>query len=113
MARTAITEQVVLNSGLNPTYGAGDAVNHHQFVNDGRQILHVKNGGGSPINVTISTNAKVAGITVPSVVIAVTNAQDRFIGPFDPGVFNQSGGLVYADLSAATSVTLAVLRVGL
>ena len=113
MPRTALTTQQVLNSGITPAYSAGDAANGHQFNNDGRQILHVKNGGGSSINVTISTNAKVAGITVPNVVVAVTNAQERMIGPLDPLVFNQAGGLVYVDLSGATSVTLAVFQVGL
>ena len=110
MPRTALTSQTVVNSGITPAYSAGDAANGHQFNNDGHQFIHIKNGGGSSINCTISTNAKVAGITIPNVVVAVTNAQERMIGPFDPLIFNQAGGLVYFDLSGATSVTLGIFQ---
>jgi hypothetical protein len=33
------------------------------------------------------------------------------IGPFDSSIFNQAGGLVYVDLSGATSVTLAAIHI--
>jgi hypothetical protein len=112
MARTALTTQTIAVSGVGPTYAAGDAVNHHQFSNDGNDFLHVKNTGGSPVVVTVKTNGyKCAGITVPDVTVTVpATSGDRMIGPFDPTVFNQSGGVVYADLASATGITLAALK---
>jgi hypothetical protein len=112
MARTALTKQQTLNTGLTPVFSAGDAANGHSFLNDGHQFLYVKNGGGSSINVTIQTVAKLAGLSLAALVIAVPNAQERMLGPFDPAVFNQADGSVYADLSAATSVTVGVFQAG-
>lgn len=111
MPRTALTVQEVSISGVVPSYAAGDAVNHHQFLNDGNVFLHVKNGGGSPINVTLSVPIKHNGLTITNPVIAVANGSEKMIGPFDPTDFNQAGGLVYADLSGATTVTLAAIRI--
>jgi hypothetical protein len=112
MARTALSKQQSLNNGLTPAFSAGDSANGHSFVNDGHQMLYVKNGGGSSINVTISTTGKLAGLSLAALVIAVPNGQERMIGPFDPTVFNQADGNVYADLSGATSVTVGVFQVG-
>lgn len=110
MARSVITPQEIANSGIVPSYGAGNSVDGHSFVNDGNMFVHVKNGGGAPINVTLIVPAKVGGLTITNPVIAVTNGTEKMIGPFDPTLFNQATGIVYLDLSAATSVTLAVLR---
>ena len=112
MARTTLTKQQVLNTGLTPVFSAGDSANGHNFVNDGHQMIYVKNGGGSSINVTVNTVGKLAGLSLAAQVIAVPNAQERMFGPFDPTVFNQADGTVYIDLSGATSVTVGVFQVG-
>lgn len=111
MARTALTVQSAAISGLTPSYAAGDLANGHEFVNDGNTMLHVKNTGGGACTVTLQTPGKVAGVDIsdPTVVVPATTG-DKMIGPFDPTVFNQSGGLVYVDISTGTGVTLAAIK---
>jgi hypothetical protein len=111
MPRTALVLQEVAVNGVVPSYVAGDAANGHQFPNDGKSFLHVKNGGGSPINVTLQVPVKFNGLTITNPVIAVANGSEKMIGPFDSSIFNQAGGLVYVDLSGATSVTLAAIHI--
>lgn len=111
MPRTALTVQDVVLAGLAPAYVAGDAVNQHEFANDGKVFLHVKNAGVASINVTVKAAVTHGGFTLTDKVVAVpATTGDKMIGPFDPAVCNQSGGLVNIDLSDATSVTLAAIR---
>jgi hypothetical protein len=109
MARTEITYQQIVRTGLEQTYAAAVA-DGAKFSNDGRMFLHVKNGSGAPINVTIQTPGTVDGLAIAEQVVAVTNAEERMIGPFPPSIYNQSDGMVYADYSAVTDVTVALLR---
>lgn len=111
MTATAITYQQVVRTGLEETLEAADGSNGNSFANDGRMILHVANGGGAPINVTIATQQTVDGLAVADQVVAVTNGEERFIGPFPPAIYNDSSGLVQVTYSDDTSVTVAVLRV--
>lgn len=111
MARTNITVQDIVIAGLAPSYSTGDQPNGHDFTNDGRILLHVKNSGGSPCVVTALTPRKVSGVDIsdPTVSIPATTG-DRMIGPFDPATFNQADGRVYIDLSTDTGVTLAAIK---
>lgn len=113
MARVALTPQDIVITGLNATYSSADATNDHSVANGrGDVMIHVVNGGGGAINVTVPTPATAAqGLTIQDPTISVPAGQDRFIGPFDLGVFNQSDGTgVYIDLDSDTSVTIAALR---
>lgn len=106
----ALTVQNVARSGLNPTYGAA-AGGGDTFVNDGQVVLHVKNGGGSSINVTVDSTAPTGvGLAQADAVVAVPNAGERMIGPFPPGAFNDANGAVAVAYSAVTSVTVAAIR---
>lgn len=110
-----LTRQPMVEAGLNAAYvaaaGGGDTVD-----NDGRTFLHVKNGGGGSINVTVS--AQVASVQDPrkgiltrsNIVVAVTNAQERFIGPFPPSMFNDASGRILITYSGVTSVTVAAVQ---
>lgn len=106
----ALTVQNVARTGLAPSYasaaGGGDTI-----ANDGAVLLHVKNGGGSSINVTITSTAPAGvGLAQANVVVAVPNAGERMIGPFPPGSFNDANGLTAVGYSAVTSVTVAAIR---
>ena len=92
--------------------GGGDV-----FPNDGKTVLHVKNGGGSSINVTIT--AQTTAATVPGMgvvaksnrVVAVPAGEDRMIGPLPTKAFNNSSNQAAVSYSAVTSVTVAPIRV--
>lgn len=85
------------------------------FVNDGRCLLHVKNGGVGSTNVTIddvgTPNPGSATSFNPDVVVAVPAGEERVIGPFPTARFNTSGGLVTVSYSVTTTVTAAVYGV--
>lgn len=110
MARGTLTVQDITVAGTTPSYSAGSA-DGHQFANDGKTFVQVKNTGAGACTVTIQAPTKVGGLslTAPTVVVPITSG-DKQIGPFDPTLFNQVGGLVYVDLSATSGVTLGAFR---
>jgi hypothetical protein len=76
------------------------------FPNDGHTMLHVKNGSGASINVTITSLVNCnQGVNHP-VVVAVPAASERIIGPFDQTRFGTSVAVAY---SAVTTVTVAAV----
>ena len=109
-ARAELTVQQIARTGLEPAYVAAVPADGHKFQNTGREFLHVKNGAAAPINVTVQTPGLVDGLAVAELVVAVTNAEERMIGPFPTNIYNQAGNMVYVDYSSETSVTVAVIR---
>jgi hypothetical protein len=117
MARDILTLQETVRTGLEVTYAAGDATNNHTFDNRSQAVvLHVLNGGGSSINVTVQTPLTVDGKAVADDVVAVPAGEDRFIGPYRNDLYGQAEqGMtkaVLVDLSDDTSVTLAAILIG-
>ena len=112
MARTDLTVLQVIQAGLNPAYTAANSVANggNMFPNTGDAFLHVKNGSGSSINVTVDIPGLVAGMAISDLVVAVPAGGERMIGPFDPTWCNQSDGKVYVDFSAVTTVTVAAIK---
>lgn len=117
MAYTPLAAQVITDDGIVPAYvaapGAG-AGNGSSLAGSGDIVLHVKNGGGSSINVTVITGGTLEGEPVTDKVIAVANGSEKMIGPFKPAVFNQPSGTdigkVLVEYSAITSVTVAAFQ---
>lgn len=115
MARTVITPTEVTAVGVAPAFVAGDQANGMQVNNDGHLLVEVKCTGAGACTVTFTTNgAKVAlgAITVPNLTVTVpATTGDRIIGPFDPGIFNQAGGILYIDFSTGTGVTITAYHI--
>jgi hypothetical protein len=111
MARTAIAvQQVQKNKSGALTFAAADQANGMSFPNDGNTILRVKNTSGSPINVTVASVACSHGRTSDIVQAVAATTGDVQIGPLDAPLFNQTGGVVNVDFSAATGVTVAAIK---
>lgn len=112
MPRTAITPLEITIAGVAPTFAPADNGNGMSFVNDGNTLLEVKNTGGGACTVTLTTPGKVGGIDIvdPTVIVPITTG-DRIIGPFQPDIFNQAGGIVFVDFSTGTGVTVAVYHI--
>lgn len=104
-----LTVQEISRAAITPSFGAA-AGGGDQFANDGRTYVHIKNGGASPITLTVVTQMTVDGKAVADDAITVTNAQERVIGPFPPGIYNDANGMVQLTYSAVTSVTLGTFR---
>lgn len=82
----------------------GDAI-----YSDGHTAIHVINGGGSPINVTIVSQEPCDQGYTHSQVVAVGNGSNEWIGPFATDRFTDANGLVQISYSAVTSVTVEAL----
>lgn len=112
-----LTVESIVEAGLNATDNAADAGGDN-FANSGAEVIHVKNGGGGSVNVTATaqqttqTVAAFGTMTKADAAVAVPAGEERFIGPFPKGAFNDAGGLVQLTYSGVTSVTVAVLKVG-
>jgi hypothetical protein len=110
MPRVTLGVQQIRRTGLDPVYVAAQ-VDGNAFPNSGGEFIHVKNGAGSSINVTVLTTRSVDGQVVTNRVVAVPAGDDRMIGPFQAGNFNQGNGEVWFNYSAVTTITVGVFRV--
>ena len=111
-----LTVQPISETGAALTYAAA-ASGGDVFVNaDDRTFLHIKNGGGSSVTVTITaqtTSATVPGLGVVSKAsraVTIPNTEDRLVGPFPAKAFNDAAGKVSVGYSATTGVTIAAVR---
>lgn len=103
-----LSVQSIIPAGIGPTYTAaaagGDTVPFTPGV-----FLHVKNGGGASITVTLANPAGNQYGQVPLATIAVTvpAAGERMIEL--PGVLQDANGLINITYSGVTSVTVGAI----
>jgi hypothetical protein len=118
MPITALSVQTTSRDGVVPAYAAGNADGGHAVDNAKSDVvLHVKNGGASPITVTIGSTKTVDGRTLPAKTVSVANASERLIGPFPAGLYNESdlaaiSSALRVTFSGVTSVTIGAFKVG-
>jgi len=105
--RTAAT--IPLYAGFSLTANAQNAsAGGDSFTNNGKTFLVIINEGASPITITIPcVKANDQGVT-ESVVSTITNATQRYYGPFDVSYFNDANGRVSIAYSDVTSVLCCV-----
>lgn len=109
-----LTVQPIVAAGLAATYasaaGGGDTV-----IPDDRTFLHVKNGGGSPITVTLVAEGTCSfGSSSPTHdrAVSVTNGTEKYIPTGPKTQFADAAtGLVSITYSAVTSVTIAAVSI--
>tara|TARA_R100000781_G_scaffold115006_1_gene88394 strand:- start:1875 stop:2222 length:348 start_codon:yes stop_codon:yes gene_type:complete len=112
-----LTAQEISEAGTTVTYASatadGDVVD-----NDGKVFLHVKNGGGSEITVTItaqttSVDSPIYGtLTKANASKAIAGSAEAFIGPFEMQAYNNSDEQIAITYTGVTSVTIAALYLG-
>lgn len=90
---------VYANAGV-----AGDV-----YANGSNRFLHVRNGGASPITVTITAHAPCSQGTLHDATYTVANGTDKVLGPFDAARFNNPSGQIEVGYSDNTSVTVAAI----
>jgi hypothetical protein len=106
-----LNAQPVTIGGLSATYASASAGGDKVAPGE-RVFLHVKNGAGSPVTVTLAANATPSGLTVTNPTVSVPASGDRFIGPLSKTDYAAaSDGLVGFTYSSNTSVTVAALRI--
>ncbi len=117
MTRTTLTVTTSAAAGaVLPAAQAVDQPNGNQFVNTGRQIVHVTNAAASPINVTVTTNdiytVGSVSYAIADLVVPVVNATTKILGPFDTTLFNDANNFVRVDFSSGTTITINVVTLG-
>ncbi len=115
MAYTNIATQAVTKSGITLTYDAAVLVDGNMFTNTGAEIIHVKNGGGGAVTVTVVTPAVISGLDIEDRAVVVNAGGDSYIGTFEPGLYNQGAGDVdtgktYIEYDQVAGVTVAVIQ---
>lgn len=103
-----LTVQKLTGAGITPTYAAADVAGD-KFANNGRQFLVVKNGGASPITITVNSQKPCNYGFDHDQEVSVDASGEKWIGPFDPNRFNDAEGNVNIAYSGVTSVTVAVV----
>ena len=106
------TQDITL-AGLAPAYvaaaGGGDKI----VSPDADTFLHVKNGGGSSITVTVVTpGTTIGGLALADVSVSVPNAGERMIGTFPAEYFGNpaDSGKAAVTYSGVTTVTVGCFR---
>lgn len=106
----ALSSQDMSLSGLQATYasaaGGGDTMPTGE-----RNFLHVKNGSGGAITVTVDSQLACDQGSDHDAVASVAAGQEEFIGPITPRRFNNSSGTADISYSGVTSLTVAVVRI--
>lgn len=107
--------QDIIENGLTAAYTAATAAGD-TFKNDGRAFIHVKNGGPSAIDVTVTVRkqdtslAGFGGVKKSPQALNIGAGAEGFVGPFPEQAFNDGAQLAEVTYSADTSVTVAALR---
>lgn len=107
-----LTKQTIVTGGVAPTYvaaaGGGDKV-----APGADTFIHVKNGGGGSITVTVDSVTPCNYGVDHNLVVVLTTGTDQMIGPLpDQRFASPTDGLVAVTYSGVTSVTVAALKMG-
>ena len=107
-----LTTQTIIRTGtgLEPDYETC-AAGGDSFVNTGTEFLHVKNGSGGSLTVTVTTPVTVDSLAVSDQAYAIPAGEERMIGPF-PCRWYASSGSTSITYSGVTSLTIAVIKPG-
>lgn len=102
--------QKINQNGVSPSFVAADSLGD-EFKNDGKTVLHVKNGGAASINLTINSQQLCNFGFDHDHSISVPAGGDRMLGPFDRTRFNSDTGNVAVSYSDVTSVTVSAIAI--
>lgn len=102
-----VAAQQIQIAGTAPTYNAASGGGDTVAASD-RTHVHVKNGSGSSITLTITTPGTVAGLAIADATITVPAGAERIVGPLTSALFGDPVQLAW---SSATSVTFAALTI--
>jgi len=105
-----LATQSITTAGITPTFAAAAGGGDKCLPGEGT-YLHVKNGGGSPVTVTLVTPATVDTLAVADRAVVVANGAEALIAVPDTLYRNPTGGLADITYSGVTSVTVGVFRI--
>jgi hypothetical protein len=107
MARTELTVQVAVKAGIldliagataGNAIGTDGDVGKGKFANDGKTVLVASIGGAGSETITFTAVADKYGRT-EALAPEVATGKIAVIGPFMPELWNQTGGMIYFELT--------------
>ena len=106
-----LTIQTLVQTGITPSYasaaGGGD-----EFANDGNTMLHLKNGSGGTIVVTVNSLVACNQGSDHNSVTSISAGAEAMVGPFDITRFNDtSTARAAVTYDGVTSLTIGVFKV--
>lgn len=105
----ALTLQNITRAGTTLTFGAAAGGGDTMPVGD-RNFLYVKNGGGSPITVTVAAVTQCnQGSTHSISAVSVPNGSEKCWAPVNAIFADGTDGQAHITYSAVTSVTVAAV----
>lgn len=106
-----LTVQTSLLTGITPSYTAA-ASGGDEFANDGNTMLHLKNGGGGSVTVTVNSLVNCNQGVDHNSVTTITAGAEAIIGPFDITRFNApSTGRAAVTYSGVSSLTVGAFKI--
>lgn len=105
-----LATQSITTAGITPTFAAAAGGGDKCLPSTGT-YLHVKNGGGSPVTVTLVTPATVDTLAVGDRAVVVAAGAEAKIAVPDTLYRNPTDGLADITYSGVTSVTVGVFRI--
>lgn len=109
MAASELTVGQIARAGIEPTLVAAN-VDGNFFDNDGMTFLFVDNADVSPVNVTVDSSSNCDQGFDHNVVVTVPASEQRLIGPFPKGRFNDSSDQAQITYASVTSLTIEPIR---
>lgn len=116
MARTELTLQTCIRTGLNTSYSAAQADGHAINNVSHKTFIHVVNDNASACTVTVTTPNTVDGQAIADLTVSVPASEERMIGPFPHAVYCKNDSAlsivhaVWVDYSVQASVTVAAVK---
>ena len=110
-----LTRNTVLVGGFDPDVMVAADVAGDEFLNDvptaTRTFLAVNNASGGSVNATINSQINCSQGFDHDSVVTVPAGEERWIGPFDKGRWNDVDKKVQVTYDAVTSVTVGVFEI--
>ena len=92
---------------------AADAGLADEFANTGKELLVVKNAGGSPCVIDLVTPGTVDGEAIPDKQVTVAAGDEAIYGPFPRSWYTNSGTkMMNITYDQVSSVTVGVIKIG-
>lgn len=110
MAVNTVIVQNAALTGLATSFEAANA-GGNKFLNTGRELLIVKNGGGGNVVVTIAATVQCNQGILHNQAVTVLAGATEIIGTFPGARFNDATGYVTVTYDGVGSVTIAVIKV--
>lgn len=105
-----LTAQQVTLTGLDISFASASAGGDTAACAD-RTVLLVRNASGSAVTVTIATPGTVSGLAIADVTHSVPDGTTAALPLYPASLLGDTSGVATITYSAATSVTVAAVRV--